>query len=1436
MGRIFRKPGRGPGFLGQTYVPWSASGLPSITYLTPNAGRPVGGTAITINGSGFAAGAVVLIGGNNAQSVVVVNSNQITAVTPPHDEGLVSVTVQNLDGNSFTLDNAFTYYSPAILYIDPDWSDLGGGRQAVITGQNFVTGSTITFGGVAATNLVFVDSQHYALQIPPHAIGSVDVVITAPDGLSATLDSGFRYTEQIRLQNIRRVPSISIQDRLNNAPNTCHFSVDGGALPPEVLQEVSFVDRGYTVFAGTVQDVTQEYEDDTKNVVWRVSCIDYTWRLNNRRPFGTYVNASISDVVIDLCTRYHPWVSTNHVQTNLARVSVVFDGGSDFTTCLSYLAQQLGEGHWYLDYDRDMHFFHMKKKTSPLLPGMPTNATPVLISSPLQVGPGTPMVVSESSTAVDSSEGFVPGWYVFASASYYGKAITFTTPPGSFSPVAPGTGMVQLSDQAAEAALTGQIAIGPASYPVTSTPDTGPPTGGSVRSLSEALQGWGQAIPGWQNGDTVSFKATGTFLNGGETDFGSVFGSWVFTSSAQLPGVGLIGAAVICPSQLNGASGVNLYASRDAGATWHRIANNLAAGQNFIMPYTLNPTRFDSLSGTRSSIPAIAGTNRGWVGYHSNGVQISQYELFGHLVAGDVFYATADLASYLENMTTGQFIQSAFSPISNAIYLTTKRPSFTNIPLAPALTGYVAKARRIYYYRYSDSHVGGKGWSGFNLINDNTTTGPIVLALSHTFDAPVVANVNPPFGPLTAPQFTQSSTLIDSTNAVPLGPNPGYWAVKISGVYQDNTESYPSPASAAVLLDGLHQSTIDQLPTFPSINGVPCVYRKIYASQVIPANPPLPGNPDFLPGHTNLVWIIIDNTSTGPINIQIGAGLTGGTGDLPVGTPLLTGVADTPQNHVDGPWLEDELKPDDINDTNTDLLKDPPFVPTISVSQLRNRIIVKGKGTIVTKDAAVGDQKVYVGDVSMFNTSGPGQFIIGSRVLDYYTVDATVGKANLILARPLVDPILQGDWKYGGGTPIRPYVQLDDKDSQRRVGRVELDRQGKPTDGVHEYTIDDNDLATTEQMIARGLTELQLFSNPVVQITYATRDPKPRSGKIVHVDLSNPPCKGDFIIQSVDINQFHDESDTLSPRYIIRADSAARYDLNDLLLDLSDSKDSRATGPTSMVGLVDAAISQSGFGSSTDFPKRREQWCFIAPTTNTPVAIGAGCSPTLTSGLFDDDEIPPWRDHRGQTSNGTWAVLTTNNTLNNEAKLLMGGGPYDLLENNFDVWFEIFTPKSLSDIHISCGLHQLGSIPTAIPALNLSLVSIRYASFVGNIDPGWVGVVQPDGSPQNESSVYLTPIAPSTRYVMRIRSVIPSGVDGYLSGRIEFTVNGTTVVLNRVSTASAAGSQNPFNFPTARSATDNSPGRFQCLVGVLQKKSNGPIRKLSVRRIYAVSD
>jgi plastocyanin len=187
---------------GQMVVTAATNPAPSISNIFPNSGSTAGGTTVIISGANFqtTGTTTVKFDNANATSVNVTSSTSISVVTPAHAEGLVGVTVTNPDGQSTTLANAYTYVlsGPRIDSISPTTGSTAGGTPITITGAGFVNGAKVTIGGLPASNVVVASATSITANTPLGPANdqvnvAKDVVVTNPDGLSATKAGAFTY-------------------------------------------------------------------------------------------------------------------------------------------------------------------------------------------------------------------------------------------------------------------------------------------------------------------------------------------------------------------------------------------------------------------------------------------------------------------------------------------------------------------------------------------------------------------------------------------------------------------------------------------------------------------------------------------------------------------------------------------------------------------------------------------------------------------------------------------------------------------------------------------------------------------------------------------------------------------------------------------------------------------------------------------------------------------------------------------------------------------------------------------------------------------------------------------------------------------------------------------------------------------------------------------
>lgn len=81
---------------------------------------------------------------------------------------------------------------PELTSITPAQGHISGGSTVTITGSNFMPGSTVTFDGLAATNVSVTSRTSITATVPAHAAETVDVTVTNFDR-SDTLAGAFTY-------------------------------------------------------------------------------------------------------------------------------------------------------------------------------------------------------------------------------------------------------------------------------------------------------------------------------------------------------------------------------------------------------------------------------------------------------------------------------------------------------------------------------------------------------------------------------------------------------------------------------------------------------------------------------------------------------------------------------------------------------------------------------------------------------------------------------------------------------------------------------------------------------------------------------------------------------------------------------------------------------------------------------------------------------------------------------------------------------------------------------------------------------------------------------------------------------------------------------------------------------------------------------------------
>ncbi|MFD5426552.1 IPT/TIG domain-containing protein [Streptomyces sp. NPDC127084] len=156
---------------------------PVVSSLNPNTGPAAGGTAVTINGSGFT-GVTAVRFGTVPAAFMVINTSQITA-TSPMGSGTVNVTVVATSGTSNGV--AYTYIAtPVLSSLTPGRGPTSGGNTVTLIGSALSGATAVKFDSSPAV-IIGNSSTQVTVTAPAGPAAPADVTVTTPGGVSNPL-------------------------------------------------------------------------------------------------------------------------------------------------------------------------------------------------------------------------------------------------------------------------------------------------------------------------------------------------------------------------------------------------------------------------------------------------------------------------------------------------------------------------------------------------------------------------------------------------------------------------------------------------------------------------------------------------------------------------------------------------------------------------------------------------------------------------------------------------------------------------------------------------------------------------------------------------------------------------------------------------------------------------------------------------------------------------------------------------------------------------------------------------------------------------------------------------------------------------------------------------------------------------------------------------
>ncbi|MEU9064750.1 IPT/TIG domain-containing protein [Streptomyces sp. NPDC048430] len=168
---------------------------PNLFAAVPGFGPTTGGNVVLLIGANLGGATSVTFGGTPA---TIVSQDPLgillTVIAPAHAAGNVPVVVTA--GAVASTPANYTYVAvvtppPIVLAITPPSGPVAGGSAFTIIGAN-LTGASVSFGGVPATNVNVLAGVLLTGVTPPGPAGLVSVQVTTAGG-TTTVPGGFTY-------------------------------------------------------------------------------------------------------------------------------------------------------------------------------------------------------------------------------------------------------------------------------------------------------------------------------------------------------------------------------------------------------------------------------------------------------------------------------------------------------------------------------------------------------------------------------------------------------------------------------------------------------------------------------------------------------------------------------------------------------------------------------------------------------------------------------------------------------------------------------------------------------------------------------------------------------------------------------------------------------------------------------------------------------------------------------------------------------------------------------------------------------------------------------------------------------------------------------------------------------------------------------------------
>lgn len=155
-----------------------------------------------------------------------------------------------------------------------------------------------------------------------------------------------------------------INSERNANRDTFRFVVEKqpGGFAPVLNAEIIVTKDSVRIFGGTIISMETAIEA-VPTVIYSVSCVDFTHQIDRKLVTERFIDETMDDIINTLVTTYAPTFTTVGVVAPQVISKVSFNRLT-LSECFEKLAK-LSNYNWYVDYNKDVHFFQRDAELAP---------------------------------------------------------------------------------------------------------------------------------------------------------------------------------------------------------------------------------------------------------------------------------------------------------------------------------------------------------------------------------------------------------------------------------------------------------------------------------------------------------------------------------------------------------------------------------------------------------------------------------------------------------------------------------------------------------------------------------------------------------------------------------------------------------------------------------------------------------------------------------------------------------------------------------------------------------------------------------------------------------------------------------------------------------------------------------------------------------------